>query len=160
MLCENCKKNIANTYFKQTVNGKTNEIFLCSECASKMGLNSITSDFGLDGFFPQFFGRSEELPEASCQSCGISFKEIMQKGKVGCAKCYDTFKDKLAPAIYKIHGNKKHIGKVPGSIENKQYSQIEKLKRQLDEAVRSENFEQAAVLRDQIKQLEYDKNNK
>ena len=40
MLCENCKKNVATTYFKQTVNGKTTEIFLCDECAAKLGLDS------------------------------------------------------------------------------------------------------------------------
>lgn len=154
MLCENCKKNIANTYFKQTVNGKTNEIFLCSECATKMGLNAITSDFGFDTFFPQFIELGGEQPDVTCQACGISFKEIMKKGRVGCAQCYDTFKEKLAPAINKIHGNKKHTGKVPNSLANNQQSKIEKLKRQLDEAVHSENFEQAAVLRDQIKKLE------
>ena len=156
MLCENCKKNVATTYLKQTINGKTNEIFLCSECASKLGLSQMPSlgdVFGLDNMLPNLFERTSDLAELHCPTCGISFSDISKRGKVGCADCYSTFSNRLIPALSRIHGNKKHIGKIPHSFAGKQKSETEKLKKELEEAISTENFEKAAKLRDKIKEL-------
>ncbi|PWM46813.1 MAG: hypothetical protein DBX47_01730 [Clostridiales bacterium] len=156
MLCENCKKNVATTYLKQTINGKTSEIFLCSECASKIGLSqmpSLSNIFGLDNMLPNFFERSTELSELRCPTCGILFSEISKNGKVGCADCYNTFSNRLMPALARMHGNKKHIGKTPLSFKGKKMSETEKLKKQLEEAIATENFEKAAKIRDRIKEI-------
>lgn len=150
MLCENCKKNVATTYLKQTVNGKTNEIFLCSECAQKLGLDSGFGSFGFD-MLPKFFGASNELSELRCPSCGMLFSEIGKSGRVGCDQCYETFADRLAPALNRMHGNKKHAGKIPSSFSGGRSDEVEDLRSQLQKAIDEERFEDAARLRDEIK---------
>lgn len=159
MLCENCKKNQATTYFKQTVNGKTNEIFLCSECAAKAGLSvSAPSSFGMDDFLLNLLGGRSVQPEKRvCPVCGISETEVLNSGRVGCGNCYNEFSGRLASFIEKVHGNKFHVGKRPKNLQKQEKktagNPLEDLKKQLDEAIRSENFEEAAVLRDRIKEL-------
>ena len=157
MLCENCKKNIATTYLKQTVNGKSSEIILCSECASKLGVTqmaSMSNFFDMDNMLPNFLERSSELSELRCPTCGILFSEISKNGKVGCADCYTTFSKRLMPALSGMYGNKKHVGKVPHSFKSREKSECDVLKKQLEEAIASENFEKAAQLRDKIKEIE------
>ena len=154
MLCENCKKNIATTYFKQTVNGKSSEIFLCSECAAKLGLDNSMTNFGFDSMLPNFFSAATELQEVRCPDCGMLYSDIVKTGRVGCDKCYETFSKRLTGAINRIHGNKKHVGKVPLSFAGNKATDIKKLRKELEKAIRDENFEQAAVLRDKIKAAE------
>lgn len=154
MLCENCKKNVATTYFKQTVNGKTSEIFLCSDCAAKLGLDTSVPMFGFDSFLPTFLSGSHELEEVRCPNCGMPFREILQTGKVGCDRCYDVFAKQLKPALHRMHGGKKHAGKIPFSFSGTKKSELETLRADLARAVENEDFEQAAVLRDRIKEQE------
>ncbi len=168
MLCENCKKNIANTYFKQTVNGKTEEIFLCSECAAKMGLShsvgqSQVMGFGdlLNEFFAPYYqtkpltAKTSVTEIAICPSCSTTEREFIKTGKAGCEKCYSTFKNRLASYLNKLHGNKKHMGKVPLSAGgNKKTDDVAALKQELAQAVKNEDFEKAVLLRDRIKELE------
>lgn len=151
MLCEHCKQNPATTYFKQTVNGKTSEIFLCSDCAAKLGLDTSLSTFGIDDMIPDFFTKSAELSEVRCPDCGILFSDILKTGRVGCDKCYETFAKRLMPAVNRMHGNKKHAGKVPLSFETKRGDDLKALKKELEKAIKEENFEQAAILRDRIR---------
>jgi len=168
MLCENCKKNIANTYFKQTVNGKTEEVFLCSECAAKLGVTQpvhSTADFGFGELLNEFFspyyqtktiaGKAKKADRVTCPFCAMTEEEFLRKGKAGCEQCYTTFKSRLTPLLSKLHGNKKHGGKTPASAGGKEKApDLQSLKNELAEAVKSENFEKAVILRDKIKALE------
>ena len=85
MLCENCKKNVATTYFKQTVNGKTTEIFLCDECAAKLGLDSGIKSFGLglSSMLPELFSRETDIAELRCPVCGTVYSSVGKDGMVG-----------------------------------------------------------------------------
>lgn len=169
MLCENCKKNIANTYFKQTVNGKTSEVFLCSECASKLGVNqSVASnmDFGFGDLINEFFspyyqtkampGKTKREDRTVCSVCSMTEEEFFRSGKAGCENCYSAFKNRLTPLLNKIHGNKKHGGKKPVSLgdSKEKAPDVESLRKELAEAVKNEDFEKAVILRDRIKELE------
>lgn len=166
MKCQKCQKNEANTHIKKVVNGEYTEYMLCSECAHTMGYDNVFSlempdMFG--GLLQSFFGGA--LPARSgasrCPVCGSTYGDITNTGKVGCANCYNTFFEELLPSIKRIHGNTKHCGKVPDSIE---YTEIKKeaepsdetavLKEQLQKAIDEQNFELAATLRDKIKEKE------
>ncbi len=153
MLCENCKKNTATTYFKQTINGKTSEVFLCSECAAKLGLSDNFSGFGFDSVFAPFFGRTSIAPSSVCPTCGMSLTELSEGGKTGCPECYHAFREHLASVIQRVSGNKKHCGKTPQALR-KEETELEQLRRKLEEAVAAENFEEATILRDKIRDLE------
>ena len=168
MLCQNCGKNEATTHIKQIINGDMAESHLCSDCAAHLGYSDMFSGFGfnLDGLFGGLLGEGLALPgaerEEKCPKCGYTFSDIVKSGKIGCADCYRKFYDKLLPSLQRIHGKIKHTGKqamvpVQRSIEPK-INPIAKLKEDLQKAIEEQNFEQAAVLRDRIKEMEADNN--
>ena len=168
MLCQNCGKNEATTHIKRVVNGETAETHLCVSCAEHLGYGDMFSGFGfnLDGLFGGLLGEGLALPgaerEEKCPKCGYTFYDIVKSGKVGCADCYRKFYDKLLPSLQRIHGKIKHTGKqamipVQRSAEPK-INPISKLKEDLQKAIEEQNFEQAAVLRDRIKEMEADNN--
>ncbi len=172
MLCEKCKKNNASFFFEENINGKKRSFALCGECAEEMKkngeLNVGTSIFD-SAFFPSsfhndifggLFSDAKMLPkssgEKSCPGCGYTFSEFRRVGKAGCSQCYTTFAAELAPSIRSIHGNAKHIGRAPAKAKakNKKENELKALKKELKAAISDENFEQAAILRDKIREIE------
>jgi protein arginine kinase activator len=83
-------------------------------------------------------------------------KTIAESGKAGCAQCYVTFPDLFNPLIRRIHGDASHNGKVPASAGTELRSRraLEQLRTAMNEAVKLQNYEEAAVLRDRIRELE------
>lgn len=163
MLCEKCKKNQANTYYKTTVNGKTAEMCLCGECAEKLGIGSVWADnsffdepfFGSlfdDSFFGKALGLASPRSVKRCPDCGATLDYISQSGKVGCATCYDTFEKELQAAIMRAQGSVKHLGSE--KPENEKEKKAEVLREEMKKAIEAEDFEKAAKLRDEIKGLE------
>lgn len=163
MLCENCKKNNANTHIKQVINGEAREYMLCHECAAKLGYADMLSPFSmsigdmLGSVFGDFGYSQSALPDTlRCKGCGASFDDIRSTGMAGCAECYTTFYDELIPSLQRIHGQTEHIGKVASSAGSrfKLKNEIKAMKKELKQAVAEQNFEKAASLRDKIKELE------
>ncbi len=154
MLCENCKVNNATTHIKKTVNGVTNEYFLCPECAAKLGFNNFNF-FKLDNFWNDFLGEPVIKSLKRCETCNSSFEDIVNNGKMGCADCYSIFKDEILPTIKKIHGKTIHTGATPSYTieEEKEDNKIEALENKLQEAIKNEEFEKAAEIRDELKEL-------
>lgn len=163
MKCQNCQKREATTYFRSTVNGKTEEMHLCAECAQKLGYETM-ENFAplspLELFGSLFTGVTPLIGRASslkrCRSCGSSFEEIASTGKAGCPDCYEEFREELLPTIRRVHGNARHMGRLPSSagIKAKTQRELESLREKLSRAVEAQEYEQAAVLRDRIKELE------
>ena len=165
MLCQLCGKNQANVHVKQIINNVKTELLLCEECAGNLGLSNIIEDnfdsefedlFG--SFFPSYTTSTYRIgsPDKRCSKCGTSFKDISSTGKLGCANCYKTFYDSLLPYIRRIHGDTSHSGKVAACTKKNTCnceSKIKELQKQLEVAVSNQEFEQAAVLRDKIKEL-------
>lgn len=156
MLCENCKKNAATTYLKQTLNGQTTEIFLCDECAGKLGVDKGIKNFGagLGSMLPELFRQSGEIAELRCPTCGTLYSTISKSGMVGCDRCYNVFAQRLDPVIKRMHGSRKHVGKVSASFAKSPENKTDALKRQLRQAIEKEDFEAAAILRDKIRNIE------
>lgn len=93
-----------------------------------------------------------------CPLCGAAESDIIRTGKVGCAKCYEVFSDIINPYINRIFGDAQHVGRIPGGNNPTaiRLRELSKLKNELKTAVSEENYEYAAVLRDQISELESD----
>ena len=168
MICQSCVKKTATTHIKTIVNGKLAEAHLCADCAKEKGYGSVFDQWNL-GFGNLLGGllgkgHSEEAV-VHCKKCGATFAEIAKTGNLGCEECYTTFRRQLLPLIQRIHGTAHHKGKRPGSSAlcisdtNRQMlavqeSTLEEKKRQLQRAIEAQEFEQAAVLRDEIKEME------
>jgi len=167
MLCEKCNKNIANVYLKNNINGNITENYLCSECAGKLYGQNYTSLFnlnsGLDSdIFNMFNFDKIAAPSASpvtknniCPMCNSSFSDIIKSGKAGCGRCYATFRSELEPNVIRIHGTAKHTGKIPKSMNTQITAKrkIEELNIKLKKMIAEQNFEEAAVIRDEINKI-------
>ena len=168
MLCQSCKKNQATTHIKNIVNGELTEMHLCSECAAKQGYSNVFDHmFDIGSFMSGFMGEPSFAlaTEKHCPNCGITFSQITKSGRVGCAKCYDVFYDRLIPSIKRIHGNTFHTGKrlrkpqlKSGenhtiNAEVSQKSELERLSSELQNAVKNQKKKKAAQLRDKINAL-------
>ncbi len=160
MLCEKCGKNTATTHIRSVVNGVVREINLCPHCAAEDGYTNISHN-SLAGMLASMLGEvtNSKLPqsEAKCPVCGVTFSLIAKSGRVGCADCYKTFKDRLLPYLKRVHGSTEHVGKIPNSaplIVMPKAETLENLRHQLNLLVREEKYEEAAVVRDKIKELE------
>ncbi|HCA04461.1 MAG TPA: hypothetical protein DEO32_01035 [Ruminococcaceae bacterium] len=169
MKCEKCGAENANTHVKTVMNGEIREYDLCADCAHKLGYTNMFSDMDneFSGLLGSFF--SNVLPARTqatrCEFCGSSYPEIAKTGMVGCARCYDLFADRLYPSIRRMHGNTTHCGKNSAASKKSAaekaeakpetaQDKINRLKSELDAAVKEQNFELAAQLRDEIKETE------
>jgi len=162
MLCERCKKNQANSYYKTTVNGKSEDAYLCSQCAADLKLDSFINedffapfDFGRSLFDQSFFGRALGLTSGAvkhCPTCGATIDYISDTGHVGCADCYETFGSELEKAILRAQGSIKHIG--DNDAPERKLLPIDEKRMALKEAIEKEEYEKAATLRDEIKKME------
>jgi len=166
MMCDECKKRPATVHITKIVNGEKTLLHLCEQCAREKSIFDVSFSLEgepfsmqkfLAGFFEPFMREfMEESRPLSCDRCGLTFPRFSQIGKFGCSHCYETFKGRLDPMLRRLHGKTYHVGKVPkrrgGRFRIK--SEIERLKRELQEAVNAEEYERAAVLRDKIRELE------
>ncbi len=152
MLCEKCGKYNATTNIRTIVNGVIFEKNLCEYCAAEEGLGVSTQnpfDSMLSSMFAEF---TKPVTTKRCKVCGSSFNDIAKSGKAGCSDCYITFKSEFLPYLKRVHGSTNHTGKVPDIPQNN--TPLEDLKEQLKSLILEENYEQAAVVRDKIRELE------
>ena len=171
MKCDRCNKNEATITYTETVMGKSTKYNLCAECAAKLNPGSaIGGMFGnsvslIESLIGNMFGSEPAArttaPAKKCDLCGITLGELMKEGKAGCPRCYSTFEGELERTVAKIHGSTAHRGKVPEAYQEKmdKAARIEELRGKITDAVASENYEEAARLRDMIRSIEEDTGN-
>lgn len=159
MLCEKCGKKSATTHIRSVINGEVFEKHLCDICAASEGYgdkkgNNLSQM--LSSMFDNSIKNSTNSQYTRCNCCGSNFDDIAKSGKCGCPECYTTFYQQLLPYLKRVHGSTKHIGKIPTNIapSETKADKVSELRKLLNQLVKDENYEQAAVVRDQIKQLE------
>ena len=164
MHCQICKKKEATIHLTEIVDGARSEMHLCEHCAQQEGIaakshlpiNELLS--GLLATQPtddELFGDSQQ--ELSCPNCGFTLDQFTKEAVLGCPYDYEIFGKSLLPLIEKAHdGKTTHCGKIPSKTSEDSKKQIEliTLRQQLEAAVQNEDYEQAAELRDKIKQAE------
>jgi protein arginine kinase activator len=163
MLCQHCQNRIANVHYTQIVNGTKVEMYLCEQCANEKGQHSFGSPLNISDFLSGFFGLGTaesvtltEPNEVLCDVCGMSYEDFKSTGKLGCSNCYKVFEEQLKPILNRLHGNVEHIGRIPDKVSKnmKVNEEIDDLKEKLANAVRNEEYEDAALIRDRIKAIE------
>ena len=170
MECQECQERKATLHLTKVVNGHKQEIHVCEQCAKEKGYVSDEQEpyslhdllSGLFNFEPSSLNEQKKSDfvnkhELKCPKCGMTYQEFTQIGKFGCADCYSTFSGRLDPILRRVHsGNAVHTGKIPqrkgSNLHQKRKRQ--ELKVNLQTLIESEEFEQAAEVRDQIKALE------
>ncbi len=167
MLCDICHKREANIHFTEIINDKIFKFHLCEECSRmkgvKMSFDKVPFSIvnllsSLSGFEPSL--KIENEIEQRCKKCNMSFEDFKQRGRLGCSECYNVFAKQLQSLLKRIHGYNQHTGKSPfpkNKKVNKKdrfFLDIQNLKKELSEVIKTEEYEKAAVIRDKIKEME------
>ena len=161
MICNLCGTQEATIHLTEIVNNQMVEIHLCEPCAQEKGTDFKTHfNFGdlLAGLTTEASKptRSGERRVGKCVECGLTYEEFGKSGRLGCAACYESFAKLLIPLIKRVQRSTHHVGKKPSKVggEVKVTHDLRVLQERLRKSVQSESFEEAAQLRDEIKQME------
>ena len=169
MKCDSCGKENANVHMTSIVNGVKEEHHYCQQCANQkeQGTGSMFSSMFDDTFFNNQFFANVMYPQSTlgnsklsaCPQCGMTISAFNHQGRLGCDKCYEAFQQHLVPLIKRIQGSTSYEGRLPqrGAEDLKVEGTIKQLRNDLIQAVKQEQFERAAQIRDEIKSLEQSK---
>lgn len=160
MLCDICGKNPATVHLTEIINDEMSELHLCEECARQKSIQ-MEQQFGLSDLLAGLAEFEKPTPEKEavslkCVNCGLTYADFKKIGRLGCGECYNAFKKYLGPLLKRIHGSSQHLGKTPIKIAKvtKKGVDLSTLRYKLQKAIETEAFEEAARLRDQIRELE------
>lgn len=174
MLCDECAKNKATVHLTEIINDQVTKLNLCEGCAKQKG-SDVEQHFGIADLLAALSdieqpavtpaglaGSTAPAPAKSkCSQCGLTYEDFKKIGRLGCGACYASFKASLTPLLKRIHGSNQHMGKSPSPISLKElkistkiHDELELAKTELQKAIKKEEFEEAAALRDKVKFLE------
>ncbi|MGB0372484.1 MAG: UvrB/UvrC motif-containing protein [Opitutales bacterium] len=157
--CHVCESS-ATVHLTQIIGSKIHKVNLCEECAQRLGVMDpgglSVADLVEKGLVSL---PGDELPSApadqSCGSCGHTVAQLNKTGRLGCPECYTALESEIQPMLERMHSGTEHVGKVPLKVlsRTQKRRQLEKLSKELAQAVEEERYEDAARLRDELKTL-------
>ncbi len=153
MKCEICECHEASVHFKQVCNGQVKEMYVCEDCAAENGFD-LQSPLSMPDFL---FGagmreeKRDKSAEKTCLVCGATGKDFKKRSLLGCPSCYETFAEELAPYLRAMQKGGRHVGKAPAGAALT--AEIAAMQQALERAVSAQDFEEAAKLRDRIRDL-------
>lgn len=162
VLCERCEKSQATFHLTNIEpDGEKSERHLCDACADEEGyIPQTKSAVDLSMYLETFLTapKSGAAKDLICEECGISYHEFRKGGTLGCPNDYEAFADPLEKLLRRVQdGGTTHVGKSVGMSETPKKTaarEVRTLRKQLDEAVKAEDYERAAALRDRINEME------
>jgi len=161
MICNVCGTKEASIHLTEVVNGQMAEVHICEQCAGEKGTDFKTYfNFGdlLAGFtgLEKMMGSSGTKTVPVCKACGMSSEEFSKNGRLGCANCYPSFDKFIAAVIKQVQRSNVHVGKQPSRIakDTRAGHGLRRLQDRLRKSIQSEDFEEAAKIRDEIKKME------
>jgi protein arginine kinase activator len=157
MLCDICKQNVAKVHLTQIIEGKTKKVDLCEACSKAKGIDD-PKGFALADLLLGL-GAAQQMDQAApatglrCPTCGFTQADFKKSGRLGCADCYRAFAEGLEGVLKTMHKGTRHVGKTPRRMRHSREleEQIAVLQKRLDKAVVEEDFETAAMVRDELK---------
>jgi protein arginine kinase activator len=164
MKCQHCEKP-ATFHITELTGSVPQELHLCEEHARQYltqpeeavaGESKVTDELKKQMKLGQTAEELAKLDQRNCPVCGITFYEFRHQGRLGCPHDYVCFAQELEPLLVNIHGETAHQGKRPkrGAKGTDQQTDLIRLRRQMKDAVESEDYEAASRLRDQILEVE------
>ncbi len=162
MLCDLCGKNEAVLFIEQANENNKRKLSICFECAKAHGISpdSVSIGKSLSNLFDTILGAiaPSQNPDKTklCPVCGISLLEIKNTKKVGCPECYSIFKDDISTLFKNIGVTSAYTGTMPKRLKNFHSVLNDRivLQSKLEESIKNEDYEKAAIYRDYIRALE------
>ena len=169
-MCPRCKKNVVSVHVTEveefdglgSPGNEVKEHHLCEACAQELNLphtglpQSMAKVLKLLQVHAKQAHIKVQASMPACPDCGMTLEELRRRGRVGCAKDYEVFREYLDELLERMHGARVHVGRLPGIAEGelRRVQQVSDLRNALELAVREEDYERAAELRDEIDGLE------
>ena len=152
--CDFCAKP-ATVHLTQIISNKVHKVDLCDECAQKKGVTDPSGFSMADLLLKTSLNPEPGAGGVRCEQCGFTQADFKKLGRLGCPVCYETFKDVLGPMLESMHKGITHVGKVPHTALNRisLHDRLSKLELDLNEAIKTERYEEAARFRDEISRV-------
>lgn len=163
MVCQHCGENPATFHLTKLEDSELVSQDYCEQCATALGhTNEVALPSMLANVVAQA-ARGKEHEGLACPHCGITFQEFRRKGRLGCPMDYDVFAEPLDAMLRNMHDNRtRHRGRQPrghvdGALDQRSAAgeRLLHLRRELQEAIDGEQYEEAARLRDEIRTIEH-----
>ncbi|AOZ93326.1 UvrB/UvrC motif-containing protein [Paenibacillus crassostreae] len=168
MLCQECGNKPATLHFTKIVSGEKTEFHICESCAREKGemIPGVSGGFSIHSLLSGLIdfdtankiksGVGKDIQPLRCEDCGMTYSQFSKAGRFGCSSCYKYFNTRLDPLFKRVHGSTSHVGKVPirGGAQIQVKRRLQDMKNELQLRIAQEEFEEAATLRDQIRELE------
>lgn len=156
MTCQNCGLNPATVHLTDIIQKQKRELHLCEACAREQQLipDGPAPQLNLQALVQLIMGQPPNAdPDGlTCPACGLKYAAFRADGRLGCPDDYDAFRPALEPLLERIHRGTRHAGKTPRSAALR--AEVADLRDQLRAAVAAEQYEDAARLRDRIREKE------
>jgi protein arginine kinase activator len=161
MQCSVCKEKPATVFLTHIENDKMHKVNLCEDCAKTKGVDNPTTFSLADADLLLGLGAAQEITQTpggvdlKCPRCGFSQADFKKSGRLGCPECYQVFAEGLEGLLKTMHKGTRHVGKSPEALRQSRDNaeKLKSLQKKLAKAIESEDFEQAAQLRDELKEL-------
>ena len=167
MQCQDCNEHTATIHLTEINDGQRVETHLCELCAQKQGL-AVKNQIPLNELLSSLIasqsssdapatGEEEQVEDITCPHCGMTLSKFRKTSLLGCPQDYDVFDKSLQLLISKSQAGKTtHCGKIPSRQpeDTKKHLEMMDLRHQLETAIKDEDYEAAAKLRDQIEKPE------
>lgn len=147
MKCQACGKHEATIHYFESVDGNTKTLNLCVECAQEQGVAQV--GFPIFQVQPLESNPAVQMelvlhgeptprdPNETCVACGKTLADYRHDSTHACPACHDSFAT---------------LGELKRRLKRGVPAR-ETLKAQLDQAVAEERYEDAARLRDLMRQM-------
>lgn len=168
LTCQLCHQRPASTHVTELgPDGARQELHLCPECIREHRLDLAAGPPPLAALAgaaaPKAAESAPESEPAVCPHCGLAFEEYAGNNLFGCPGCYAAFDRQVAELVQRYHGALRHVGRAPeaGGVppppprprrRAPRRDPRAELERRLAEAVAAERYEEAARLRDELRQ--------
>ncbi len=165
IFCDECKKNIATVFLTKISGSEVSKVQLCEDCAKRM--EETTEAANLLAFLPQILSGMQSFDDnlvedvlsgelVTCDFCGTSFNDFQKMGFLGCSNCYEAFGEPLRTVINEMQESEEHLGKLPGKVSEgaRLRKRLMELERHLEHRIAEEDYEAAAAVRDQIREID------
>ncbi|MCC6415600.1 MAG: UvrB/UvrC motif-containing protein [Opitutaceae bacterium] len=152
--CDLCPKP-ATVHLTQIVNQKVHKVDLCEECAQAKGVTDPNGFSLADLLLQASLNPGQTEAGLRCEQCGCTQNDFKKHGRFGCPHCYETFAPVIQGMLANMHKGVTHTGKVPqrALARKSLHERLSRLEEALNDAIKTERYEDAARCRDEISQV-------
>jgi protein arginine kinase activator len=171
--CQRCGQRAGEIRYTEVAGGEVRKQVVCAECARELGFapqdppsgeaspprgpSPAAKLYGVVSIEATLSGEGVEAApgdDRRCPECGLTASAFHAQSLFGCPRCYETFEEGLDALLKRLHGAVAHRGRVPSGRRAGAEAEPGQLRRELDEAIRRQDYKQAARLRDRLRRRE------